>query len=284
VLLPGYRVIALLSRGNRLDVFDAWSEERDSRCVLKTLRPDRATDRSARRALEAEGRLLRRLTHPHLVRAYETLRSADGRPVVVLETLSGETLSHLVHRLRDAGSVLDPPDVAMLGRQLCSAVGYLHRHGLLHRDVKPANIVADGGRVRLIDLSLVRRPGWALGGAGTLDYMAPEQVRDGTLGPAVDAWGIGAVLHTALTGWPPFGYGTPPVGSASGSGTASAERAEDWPQLSGRAPRLATRRDLPDELAVLVDACLEPDPGARPSVQGLAAGLDAWLAAVGQPA
>ena len=81
-LAPGYRVIGHLNRGNRLDVYDAWSEERDSRCVLKTLRPDRAHERPARRALVQEGRLLRRFSHPNLARAVRpgSFRSAAFSP------------------------------------------------------------------------------------------------------------------------------------------------------------------------------------------------------------
>lgn len=290
VLAPGYRVIEHLSRGHRLDVYDAWSDERDSRCVLKTLRPDRAGEASARRSLELEGRLLRRLTHPHLVRAYATVRTPDGRPVVVLETLPGETLAHLLGRLIAAGSRLAPVDVALLGRQLCSVVGYLHRHGLLHRDIKPANIVANGGRATLIDLSLVRRPGRAPAGAGTFAYLAPEQARGGVLGPAVDAWGIGAVLFAALAGGPPFGEGaSSTTDEVAGRSTGSSRdpssdevgAPEHWPQLDGRAPSLVGRAHLPTGLATLVDACLEPEPDRRPAIPALAGSLTAWLALQG---
>jgi serine/threonine protein kinase len=286
VIASGYRVIEHLSRGHRLDVYDAWSDERDSRCVLKTLRPDRAGEASARRSLELEGRLLRRLTHPHLVRAYATVRTPDGRPVVVLETLPGETLAHLLGRLTAAGTRLAPVDVALLGRQLCSVVGYLHRHGLLHRDIKPANIVANAGRATLIDLSLVRRPGRAPAGAGTFAYLAPEQARGGVLGPAVDAWGIGAVLFAALAGAPPFGEGVsstsdedegPSTGPAGTTPADAATAPEHWPQLDGRAPRLVDLTHLSPELAAIVDACLDPDPDRRPAIADLAESLAAWL-------
>lgn len=270
-LAPGYRVLGHLSRGNRLDVYDAWSIERDSRCVLKTLRPDRAGEAPARCALLLEGRLLRRLTHPHLVRAYDVVTASDGRPVVVLETLGGETVSHLLHRLRDAGQALDPTEVAELGRQLCSVVGYLHRHDVLHRDIKPGNIVADGGRVKLIDLSLVRRPGRCRAGAGTFEYMAPEQARGGAITTAADVWGIGAVLHAALSGRPPFGY-------ATGTDHGDAETGDDaYPQLASRAPSLTQVRGVPRSMALLVDACLEPAAADRPSVDVVASGLSEWL-------
>lgn len=298
LLAPGYRVLDHLSRGNRLDVYDAWSIERDSRCVLKTLRPDRADEPSARRMLLLEGRLLRRLTHPHLVRAYDIVTTADGRPVVVLETLAGETLSHLLQPTGRARRRLDPGDAAELGRQLCSVVGYLHRSGYLHRDLKPANMVVESGRITLIDLSLVRRPGRARSGAGTADYMAPEQVRGGLLTSAVDVWGIGAVLYTALAGRRPFDHLLPeasdtddesglddrpdthePIDGAHGSTDVTEDTGRTYPQVAVRAPALGTLRPLPHGLAALVDACLEPEPGRRPSVDELSAGLAAWLPA-----
>ncbi|CAN5116185.1 hypothetical protein BH20ACT5_BH20ACT5_23560 [soil metagenome] len=82
IMPPGYRALGLLHRGNPADVYDAWSEERGSRCVVKTLRTDRPTDRRDLTQLLVEGRLLRRLGHPHLVRAYEVL--SDPVPAVVL--------------------------------------------------------------------------------------------------------------------------------------------------------------------------------------------------------
>jgi serine/threonine protein kinase len=281
-LAPGYRVIAHLARGNRLDVYDAWSVERDSRCILKTLRPDRADEAPARRALLLEGRLLRRLTHPHLVRAYDGTVTADGRPVVVLETLAGETLSHLLHPTGRSRRRLAPADAAELGRQLCSVVGYLHRCGYLHRDLKPANIVVESGRITLLDLSLVRPPGRARAGAGTLDYMAPEQVRGGELTTAVDVWGIGAVLHTALAGRRPFDH---LLGDEEGTDPddATDDTATVYPQVATRAPSLGRSRRVPRAIAELVDACLDPVPARRPSVEVLSSGLTAWLPAQAIP-
>ncbi len=97
-IAPGYRVLGLLSRGRTLDVFDVWSDERSTRCIVKTLRPRSRDDPGARRRLLREGRLLCRLTHPHIVRGYEVV---DGDPpLVVMETLGGETLAHLIARRR----------------------------------------------------------------------------------------------------------------------------------------------------------------------------------------
>ena len=300
-LAPGYRVIAHLARGRRLDVYDAWSVERDSRCVLKTLRPDRAHDRRARAALTREGRMLRRFTHPHLVRAYEVTGTLDGRrPVVVLETLGGETLSHLIDRLGDEGSRLGPGDVAVLGQQLASALAYLHRDGWLHLDLKPSNIIVVGGSAKLIDLSIARRGGRVRPGTGTIDYMSPEQARGGEVTTASDVWGLGAVLYAALTGEPPYGYLLPTTEEASAGEselTRSSATDESWtstsaadatevayPQLVSDPPPVGSRAVLPVPLARLIDACLRRDPGVRPTLTEVGNALRGWLAPDGTPA
>lgn len=296
-LAPGYRVIEHLNRGNRLDVYDAWSDERQSRCVLKTLRPDRADELPARRSLVREGRLLLRFTHPHLVRAYGLEQALDdGRPVLVLETLGGETLSHLVHRLDDDGRRLRATEAAVLGLQLASALAYMHHHRWLHLDLKPANIVATEGLARLIDLSIARRPGRARAGTGTFEYLSPEQARGAELTAAADVWGLGAVLYSALTARPPYGYDgatddtDPGDDDASELGSESSTTLEtepdtvphepvDYPQLKGDPPPLRRYRRVPSALGAVVDACLRHDPSARPSLLEVSDALDGWLVA-----
>ena len=189
-LPPGYRVVAQLSSNQALDVYDVFSEERGCRCVAKVVRPDR-TDARSRERLVREGEVLLGLTHPHIVRAYELVREPE--PVLILETLSGMTLG----RLLDDSGPLQAPDAAELGLQLCSAAGYLHRRGWLHLDLKPDNIVVQGGIAKVLDLSLTRPPGPVSGGLGTRGYSSPEQRRGGVVGPAADVWGIGAVLRAA---------------------------------------------------------------------------------------
>jgi serine/threonine protein kinase len=256
---PGYAVEEHLSRSNVLDVYDAWDEERECRCVVKTLRPDRLADRGARRALLAEGALLERLTHPGIVRGYATLR--QPRPLVAMETLTGETLAHLVDR---RARPLGARELAFLGLQLSSAVGYLHRHGVVHLDLKPSNIVAEAGRAKLIDLSIAKAPGRLKAGTGTWCYMSPEQARGGLVGPPADVWGIGVVLWEAACGDTPFGDGE-----------------IEYPQLDLRAPGLRTRRRLPGALARAVDRCLDPDPAARPALAELRDALEPLAGARG---
>jgi serine/threonine protein kinase len=251
LLAPGYVVTAHVNRGGALDVYEVWSEERACPCITKVLRPDRIEHRRARASLLREGRILKRLTHLHLVRAYETLE--DPQPTVILETLTGSTLAYLiaVHRRRR----LPLFTVVFLGLHLCSAMHYLHRQGLLHLDLKPSNILATVGIAKVIDLSIAQRPGRARRrGIGTRQYMAPEQARGGLLSEATDVWGIGAVLFHAATGQPPF----------------EAETGRKYQQLERRADPVRSYRRVPADFGATVDRCLDPVPSQRPTVRELA--------------
>jgi serine/threonine protein kinase len=166
-----YRLLERLSSGHACDTYDAWSEERGCRVIVRT------------GDVRREGRLLQRLTHPNIVRVYEV-----HRDWIVLETLSGATLAALPQ--------LDRDDTIEMGRQLCSAIAYLHRQGWLHLDLKPDNLIADGGRLKVIDFSIAQRPGRVEPGTGTRRWMAPEQEYGGRVSKATDVWGIAAVLRS----------------------------------------------------------------------------------------
>jgi len=244
-LSASLEVVEHISRNQVLDVYDAWSRERDCRCVVKLLRPDsRGVDRRERR-LRYEGELLMRLRHPHLVSAYELVD--EPQTMIVLETLTGLTLDAL---LEDLPRRLPLHDVLGLGVQLCSAVGYLHRQGVLHLDVKPGNIVCpETGQIKLIDLSLARPPGRVRAGLGTRGYRPPEQEEGGVVSPAADVWAIGAVLFEAAAGRP---YSESPGD-------------------------LRSVRRVPAAFAHALAACLDPEPLARPDIAGLADALDDLL-------
>jgi serine/threonine protein kinase len=176
--VSGYRAVAHLERGDLCDVYIAWSEEREARCVVKILRPDRRAFAADRRRVVLEGELLLSLTHPHIVRAYEV--QEDPVPFIVLESATGESLERLIEQ-----GPFSTRDLARLATQLCSALGYLHRHGYLHLDLKPANVSYERGNARLVDLSLARR----------LDRAA-----DQSLSVATDAWHLGRLLYGAAIG------------------------------------------------------------------------------------
>jgi serine/threonine protein kinase len=255
IIAPGYRVVGFLRRGHDLDVYDLWSEDRNCRCVGKTVRPDRLGKRDARARLLREGKLLLRLTHPHIVRAYEV--QTTPAPLVILETLPGETLSHLIDRRKRR---LGVKEVAHLGLHLCSAIGYLHRNDILHLDLKPSNIIATHGMAKVLDLSVARPPGRHRAGIGTTGYMAPEQSLGGELGPYTDVWGIGVTLYEVATG---------ELACDAGDGT-STTRARVTPC---RAKPVYRARRLPRALVSAIDRCLNFDPANRPTVDELTAGL-----------
>lgn len=250
-LVPGYEILEHLHRSNDYDVYHVFSEERYCGCIAKTLLPDRLDQRSVRDRLLSEGELLKKLAHPNVVRAYETF--AEPHPVVILETLTGQTLAHLIETHQRKR--LPANQVAHLGLQLCSAVRYLHRNDLLHLDLKPSNIVAQPPLAKVMDLSIAHPPGKSRKGAGTRYYMAPEQARGDYLSPATDAWGVGAVLFEAATGEPPF---------------AAYEEEGRYDQLERRADPVRSHRRLLTAFAKIIDRCLEPEPALRPTVKELA--------------
>ena len=258
-LAPGYEVIAHMIRSNNLDVYDAWSEERACRVIAKTPRPDRLEDRRTVRALMREGRLLKKFTHPHIVRAYEV--SKEPQPVVILETLTGATLAYLIDTRPRRLAI---SEIVHLGLHLCSALHYIHRQGVLHLDLKPSNIISESRLAKIIDLSIARSPGQGEEGTGTDQYMAPEQVTGDHLSPATDVWGVGAVLWEAATGEEPF----------------NAEDEDDeepsYEQLERRIDPIRSYRRVPAAFASLVESCLEPDPAGRPTIEELMKGLKAF--------
>lgn len=253
---PLYDPIALISRNNDYEVWDAWSFERGSRVIVKTPIAELvANARKVSRLLD-EGLLLIALTHPHIVRGYEVVD--DGpRPMIVMETLSGQSLSHLL----EFDGVLEDEDAAQLGLQLGSAVCYLHANGRLHLDLKPSNVIAENGRAKLIDLGLAAPPGPIPPGTGTWSYLAPEQAF-GTALPEADVWGLGATLYETLTGWAPF---DDPDREIDGLMDEDIE----FPQLERRPRPLAEASSAGPRLVALVESCLRREPAMRPTLPAL---------------
>lgn len=245
-LIPGYTVIHHMRRGKDCDVYYVWSEERLSGCIAKTLQPEALQNEDAKKRIIKEGEYLKDLSHPNLVRGYEII--TNQAPVLIQETLTGETLSHLIRNLTNQNKVLPVRQLAHLGMQLCSVVHYLHLHNLLHLDIKPSNIISQPPLAKVIDLNLVASPGEVRKGIGTKQYMAPEQAIGDVLTTAADVWGIGAVLFFAATGKRPF------------------QSFEDgrYEQLERPAEPVKTYREMDDFLASHIDSCLRYDANQRP--------------------
>jgi serine/threonine protein kinase len=243
---PGRLVLKTIGGGNRYEVCVVWDESLFALAVAKVLRPDQATDGKALRDLGREVEALRSLAHPTLVRCFDA--DLEGRhPHVLIEHLEGPSLRRLIRR--DGAIPLE--QLLPLAAHVAGALQYMANS----RYVKPDNIVM-GVPPRLIDLSIARtleRAARTSGPLGTDPYMAPEQcVEDaGGIGPATDAWGLGATLFHAVSGEKPF---------PRGSGVGGPER---FPQLSEQ-PRALPGR-LPESLRLLILDLLDPDPARRPS-------------------
>ena len=180
-----------------------------------------------------------------------------------METLTGETLGHLIEE-RDAE--LSVEELAHLGLHLGSAVRYLHRHGVLHLDLKPSNVIAECGRAKLIDLSVARPPGpaqrWRRHARTT---WRRSRRAAASSAPPPTCGASASVLFEAATGEPAFDDPEADERSTTASDESYGEAA--YPQLSEPARRADELRAMPAEPAELIEACLASDPAARPSVQ-----------------
>ncbi len=265
--MPGRRAVRLLGGGRRYEAYLAWDDDLHALVVVKVLRPGLVDDPPTRAGLAGEVDVLGRLSHPVIVRAFGS--DLDGpRPHVVLEFLDGPRLSTLIRRY---GVVVE--QLLPLALQMCSALHYMSRRGVLHLDVKPRNIIM-AGPPRLIDLSVARHADGVAaitGPVGTDAYMAPEQCdpsRFRDIGPPADVWGLGVTLYEALTTRTPFPAGTPD---------------DRFPQLHHAPAAFPDPRRVPPAVGDAVMACLDPDPGARPTAAALAATLEPLADALPRP-
>jgi serine/threonine protein kinase len=198
-LLAGrYQLTGMLGCGGMGEVHRAWDTHLRRYVALK-LFPATA-DATARQRFDTEIHLMAQLSHPNLVSVYDAGDSA-GLSFVALQLVDGPTL-----RDRLAGSPLDPGETRALGANLSDALTHVHGHGVVHRDVKPSNILLDlDGMPYLADFGLARLTGSTRltkcdEMVGTAAYLAPEQVRGGDIGPPADIYALGLVLLECLTG------------------------------------------------------------------------------------
>jgi hypothetical protein len=212
-----YHLEEPIASGGAAIVWRAFDENLSRSVAIKLLHPHHATDPTVVERFERESRAAAQLNHPNAVRIYDTGRE-DDLVYLVMEHVDGPSLRDV---LKEWGP-LDPLAVAALGEQVASALGEAHAHGLVHRDVKPANILlASDGTVKVTDFGIAK----ALSGAdatltnpgtvvGTAAYVAPEQLEDAQVDARADIYALGVVLYECLTGKPAFSGDTPTATAA----------------------------------------------------------------------
>ena len=244
-----YEVEKTLGGGGMAVVYLARDGELGRPVAVKVLADNLAGDTELRERFVREGRLAARLSHPNVVRVYDA-GEQDGRPFIVMECVEGESLAETVRR----EGRLEPDRVAELGVQACAGLEHAHRAGLVHRDVKPANLLLTGdGTLKVADFGIAHAAGGthvtAVGTVlGTAAYLSPEQALGEQVTPASDLYSLGICLYELLAGKPPYGYET--LGEMF-----SQREAGPPPQLQG----------VPPELEAAILGCLERDPRDRPA-------------------
>jgi serine/threonine-protein kinase len=200
-----YRIEAVLGKGGMGLVLKARDQQLDEEVAIKVIRPEHGLEPAFLEQLKQEMKLARRITHRHVLRTHD-FGEAEGIPFVTMEYLKGVTLKQL---LDDRGR-LALPLVLRIGRQVAEGLEAAHAEGVVHRDIKPLNVLFDArGDAKIMDFGLatpVNAPGASRDGQifGTPRYMAPEQVRGEQVDPRTDLYAFGVMLYELSTGHAPF--------------------------------------------------------------------------------
>jgi serine/threonine protein kinase len=258
-VLPGYKTLGMLGRGGMAIVYKARQLRPQRLVAVKVIDRSLADDQEIVARFLQEQALTARLMHPNLVAAYDAGRAA-GRPYLVMEFVRGDDLEGLARR----HGPLPVAETCEIIRQAALGLQHLHEHGLVHRDVKPSNLMlTPSGRVKVLDLGVARdlreageRERITSHGQflGTLDYIAPEQVLDShAVDIRADLYALGCTLYELLAGQPPF----------AGPGCESAFQ-KMKAQVEAPVPPIRERRpDVPERLAVALGRMLAKDREGR---------------------
>lgn len=259
-----YQRTRRLGHGGFGTVWQAYDTQLDRTVALKVAH---APDHDTVERMQREARALAAVDHPNCVRVYDLVEQPDGL-ALVMEYLDGDALAYAV----DERGPIDDVAAARLWSTTASALIAAHERGVLHRDVKPSNIIVDPrGIPHLIDFGIARSKGDAAMTAsgmmiGTPDYTAPEIANGAGASPASDAWQLAATVSFALTGHPPRGERENAMAAL-----LAASRAEPPAKLPSGSVH-----------ARLLTAALDAEPRNRPTLNAVAEEMNAWLSGAGE--
>jgi CHASE2 domain-containing sensor protein len=281
-VIAGYRIVSLLGRGGMGVVYEALQLTLERPVALKLINPARVDDEEFRARFVRESHVAAGLEHPHVIPVYEA-REDSGLLFIAMRLVRGPSLADVLAR----EAPLAPLHAARLVAQVASALGAAHARGLVHRDVKPANILLhERDHTYLSDFGVTRElgeDGLTTAGEllGTVDYMSPEQCRGERVGPAADIYSLGCVLYEALTGSVPYPGASEAERIAAHLHDPVPRASEHWPAVPAALDRVIVtaldktpgKRFISAAVfahalagAVGVDVLAEPSPPVRPHV------------------
>lgn len=266
ILAGRYEILHLLGEGGMGAVYKARDTELDRVIALKTIRPSLAKNADTLRRFKQELILARQVTHKNVIRIHD-LGQSDGIKFITMDFVEGRDLRSFFN---EKGK-FEPREAALIMLQICRALEAAHNEGVIHRDLKPQNIMLDAkGRVCVMDFGIARSaylPGMTQTGAllGTPEYMSPEQARGEKLTQQSDIFSMGVIFYELLTGKSPYHSDVP--------------LATLWKRMQERpAPPTAVDPSVPQELNDMVMKALEIEPEKRfASAREMAQSLEIWL-------
>ena len=272
-----YTLIRLIARGGMGSVYLAQEQALGRYVALKVLDADAADDSEFAARFRREGHTVATLNHPHIVKVFDVGYDSE-QAYIAMEYLNYGSLKDRLARYHACAEQMPMAEALEIARQIAMALAHAHNRGLIHRDVKPSNIMlATGGRYVLTDFGIVylpqatrltREPGRAM---GTAEYISPEQIDQKPFDLRVDIYALGVVLYEMLTSQPPF--------------SGEVEMVVLYQHVHQAPPALATLRpDAPVSVCRLIERALAKDPADRFSnADEMAAALEAELNKIEQP-
>ena len=266
--VPDLDVVRLLGRGQMADVHLAREPELGRLVALKVLRADASNaDPAARERFEREARAVAGLSHPNIVQVHRYGHTGDGRPYLVMQYVKGRSVADRL----EAGGPLPAAQARAVLTAVAEALEAAHHHGIVHRDVRPANVLLEEetGRVFLTDFGIARQLATGEGDprrltatgqvVGDPRFRSPEELRGEALTEQADVYGLGVLGYELLTGRGPYGEATGPALAVA--------------HLEGEPVDLAVERGVEPPLARLLVRCLAKSPAGRPTTRDVVRAL-----------